>query len=276
MKLMTDGRKAILAGTALVACLGFTLNAQAQCTVANWEGGQTALTVDNVGTPANEHRRYGGPCSLEVPVEGAAAYVSDNKPLDENAYIARFYAYLGDAGSADTMIFAAQDDGVNAIQIHYNDPSAGDITMYVFDSATGQASATFTASEIDTNWVSIEFDWAAGTDDTMFSVNGLTDKAISLDTTGVAITDALLGNINGADAGTDTVFYFDDFDSRRLNRPGRLLVGDSNDDQTVNVFDISANIDEIQSDIYSSGQPDCNEDGSINVFDISCQIDIIQ
>lgn len=276
MKLMTNGRKAILAGVALVACLGFTLNAQAQCTVTNWQGGQTVLTDADAGTPADGHRRYGGPCSVEVPVEGTAAYVSDNSPLDENAYIARFYAYLGDAGSADTMIFAAQDDGANAIQIHYNDPAAGDITMYVFDSTTGQASATFNASEVDTDWVSIEFDWEAGTTDTMFSVNGLTDKAISLDTTGVAITDASLGNINGADAGAGSVFYFDDFDSRRQNRPGRLMVGDSNDDETVNVFDISANIDEIQSGIHAPGQPDCNEDGSINVFDISCQIDIIQ
>jgi hypothetical protein len=270
MKLMTNGRKAILAGVALVACLGFTLNAQAQCTVTNWQGGQTVLTDADAGTPDDGHRRYGGPCSVEVPAEGTAAYVSDNSPLDETAYIARFYVYVGDAGGSDTMIFAAQDDGTNVIQVHYNDPAAGDITMYAFDSGAGQASATFTASEIDTDWVSIEFDWSAGTDDKLFSVNGLADKAIALDTSGIGITDASLGNINGADSGAGSVFYFDDFDSRRQNRPGRLLLADSNDDGTVDIFDVQATGGEVVGGALAAGQPDCNEDGSINIFDVQC------
>jgi hypothetical protein len=161
------------------------------------------------------------------------------------------------------------------IQVHYNDPAAGDITMYAFDSGAGQASATFTASEIDTDWVSIEFDWSAGTDDKLFSVNGLADKAIALDTSGIGITDASLGNINGADSGAGSVFYFDDFDSRRQNRPGRLLVGDANDSGSISSGDITALINEVLDNGFAPGQPDCNENGEVTSGDITCLINIL-
>ena len=275
MKLMTDGRKALLAGVALVACLGFAFNAQAQtCTISNWAGGATNLVDGDTGTQDGPNRRYGGPCGLQVDIDGTQRFVSDDSPQSETTYIARFYAFLDNAGSDQMIIFAADDGTDDQIQVWYNFPNGGDLTLRVFDNGGG--TNDLTESGIGSGWHSIEFAWdAAATSDIRFSVDGAADLTASPDTSGLAIVNAHLGNVDGVATGGGTV-DFDDFDSRRIERPGRLLVGDANDDGSINVFDVSAVIDEIQTGTFAAGQPDCNEDGNINVFDISCQIDIIQ
>ncbi|RFF30799.1 hypothetical protein [Wenzhouxiangella sediminis] len=275
MKLMTNGRKALLAGVALVGCLGFAFNAQAQtCTISNWAGGATNLADGDTGTQGASNRRYGGPCGLQVDIDGTQRFVSDNSPQSETTYIARFYAFLDNAGSDPMIIFAADDGADDQIQVWYNFPNAGDLTLRVYDNGGG--TNDLTESAVGSGWHSIEFAWdAAATSDIRFSVDGAADLTASPDTSGLAIVNAHLGNVDGTATGGGSV-DFDDFDSRRIERPGRLLVGDANDDATINVFDISAIIDEVQTGTFAPGQPDCNEDGSINVFDISCLIDIIQ
>ena len=264
--------KYMMIGTAAAAFMGLSMNAQAQpaCTIGNWPGTEVGVVEGDAALPSDGHRRYAGPCSLGVSVDGVDRYVVDNSPSAENAYIARFYVYLGDAGSADTMIYAAQDAGANVIQVHYNDPSPGDLTMYVFDDGAGQASATFQAADINTNWVSVEFSWSADDQPKLFSVNGMADEALALDTSGVGITDALLGNINGADSGTGSVLYFDDFDSRRSTRPGRLCRGLTDAGrESLTIGDAQAIFSEVASagSNLASGQPDFDENGSITIAD---------
>src|SRR5690625_3364261 len=268
MKLTKNLRKMLLAGAALAVCTGFALNAQAQdCTVDNWDV-QEGLTNSDTGTHgANNPRRYGVPCGLRVDLDGTERYVGDDSPNGEASYIARFYTFLDGVTTSDpVMIFAAGDDNDNSLlEVSYED---GDLTLAVYGATT--EAATF--SDIGTGWHSVEIVWAAG-EDTLFKVDEEDDLVVNADTSGQSIHYADLGNLNDADGGS---IDFDDFDSRRSERPGRLLVGDANDDGLVNAFDVLAVIDEYQSGIYAPGQPDCNEDGLVNAFDTLCLIDTYQ
>lgn len=261
MKLTKNLRKMILAGAALAVCTGFALNAQAQdCTVDNWDV-QQGLTDSDTGTQGANNRRYGGPCGLRVGLDGSTKFVGDNSPNGEASYIARFYTFLDDVNTSDpVMIFAAGDDNEDSLfEVSYED---GDLTLAVY----GATTETATFSDIGTGWHSVEVVWAAG-EDTLFKMDEEGDLVVNADTSGQSIHYADLGNLNDADGGS---IDFDDFDSRRSERPGRLLVGDANDDGVVNTFDIQAVGSEVTGSQYAAGQPDCNEDGLVNTFDIQC------
>lgn len=267
MKLIRHGRKALLAGVALAACMGFAVNAQAQtCTVGNWDGGATGLSDADTGTQGADNRRYGGPCGLRVPVDGTARYVSDNSPGNEPVYIARFYAFLDDAGDDPVQIFAADDGAADQIQVWYNETNPGDLTLRVFDAGATANDLTFAG--VSSGWHSIEFVWSADAAAAIaFSVDGAADITETVDTSGIAIANAHLGNVSGADTGGS--IDFDDFDSRRMERPGRLCRGDTNDDGQVTQVDMLTIFAEVASGgtSFADGQPDYNEDGSISQID---------
>lgn len=267
MKLMTDGRKALLAGVALVACLGFAFNAQAQtCVVSNWAGGATNLTDADAGTPIDGNRRYGGPCGLMVPVDASARFVSDDSPQSETTYIARFYTFLDNAGSDPIQLFAADDGSVDQIQVWYNDPAAGDLTLRVFDNG---GTPTDLVESVGAGWHSVELVWdAAATSDIRFSVDGAADLTASPDTSGLSIENAHLGHVNGTAAGGGTV-DFDDFDSRRIERPGRLCRGDVNGSESITQADMLTIFNEVASGgtTLADGQPDYNESGGVTQTD---------
>jgi len=255
--------KTLISGVALSALLGLSLNVQAQtCTIGNWDAA-TGLTNADAGTQGANNRRYGGPCGLRVP-GGTPAYLTDNSPATEDAYIARFYAFLNNAGSDPVLLFSADDE----IQVWYNVPAAGDLTLRAFDSGLAANDATFPAAAVGAGWHSIEFAWAAASPAAIrFTVDGVDAPALSIDTSGIAISSAQLGDINGTATGP---IDLDDFDSRRQTPPGRLLVGDATNDGVVNAFDIQAVGNEVFGGAFAAGQPDCNEDGTINAFDIQC------
>src|SRR5690625_4730233 len=270
MKLTKNLRKMILAGAALAVCTGFALNAQAQdCTVDNWDV-QQGLADSDTGTQGANNRRYGGPCGLRVGLDGTERYVGDDSPNGENSngeasYIARFYTFLDDVTTSDpVMIFAAGDDNDNSLlEVSYED---GDLTLAVYGATTEAA----TCSDIGTGWHSVEVVWAAG-EDTLFKVDEEDDLVVSADTSGQAIHYADLGNLNNANGGS---IDFDDFDSRRSERPGRLLVGGENGDEVVNVSSLAQVLNERKGNGFAAGQPDCNEDGQVNVSDLACILTI--
>lgn len=273
MKWMTNSRNLLLAGVALAGSFGLAVSAQAQtCTITNWLGNETGVTDANAGTQGSSNRRYGGPCGLRVPVDGSPHFVADNSPASESTYVARFYTFLDNAGTNPVLLFAADDGTNDQIQVLYNDPSAGDLTLSVRTSGGAYVDRTFAG--VGSGWHSVEFVWAAsGTAAIAFSVDGAADMTATIDTTGASIVNASLGNIDGA-AGGGTI-DFDDFDSRRESRPGRLTIGDANDDLSINSQDFVTVINEISGSSFAGGQPDCNEDGTINSQDFVCIINII-
>lgn len=268
MKLMTDGRKALLAGLALAACLGFTLNAQAQtCTVANWTTANNLSDTDT-GSPLDGNRRYGGPCALRVDIDNTVRSVLTDTPAAETTYIARFYAFLDNAGSGAIQLFGADDGSTDQIQVWYNSPSAGDLTLRVFDTGAGSNDLTF--SGVGTGWHSIELVWAQGASaDIRFSVDGATDVNQSIDTSGITIENAELGNLNGANTGG--TIDFDDFDSRRVERPGRLCRGDTDGNESIGFADLNAVGNEVISGgtVIAAGQPDYDENGAVGFSDLN-------
>lgn len=272
MKFFKDGRRALLAGVALTACMGFAFSAQAQtCTVSNWQGGATNLTDGDTGTQGASNRRYGGPCGLRVAVDGTARYVTDDSPQAEGTYIARFYTFLDNAGGNPVILFAADDGTDDQIQVWYNDPAAGDLTLRVFDNGGTPDDLTF---NVGSGWHSVELVWEAdAAAQVLFSVDGDTDLSTTLDTSGLSIANAHLGNVNGA-AGGGSLDY-DDFDSRRIDRPGRLLLADADDNGTVDIFDAPVLRDELAGSAFAPGQPDCDENGEVDIFDATCLRDEI-
>jgi hypothetical protein len=63
---------------------------------------------------------------------------------------------------------------------------------------------------------------------------------------------------------------FDDFDSRRVDRPGRLLVADANDSGDLTIADLFEVNNELGGSAFAAGQPDCDENGSITISDLFC------
>jgi len=272
--------KTLLGGAAVAALMGLSFNAQAQtCVVSNWLGGAVGVTDADAGTQdtaASSNRRYGGPCGLRVDVGGVAQYVVDDTPSAEGTYIARFYTYLNNAG-ADAIIIFEADDGTNPqAQVWYNFPAAGDMTLRVFDTGAGTNDLTFNA--VPSGWTSVEMVWeSAAAANLAFSVNGAADLTATIDTSGITLANASLGNINAAANGTS--IDFDAFDSRRISRPGRLCRGLTDEARAPFPGDTSPSLTIADAQAIfgafstnggspAAGMADYNEDGFVNIADV--------
>ncbi len=267
--------KTLISGVALSALLGLSLNVQAQtCTTANWDA-TTNVGPANTGTQGANNRRYGGPCGLRVAVDGTERVVTDNSPTAESTYIARFYAFLNNAGANPIIIYAADDGAADQVQVWYNFPNAGDLTLRVFDQAAAPNDLSFTS--VGSGWHSIEFVWeSAASADIRFAVNSDDpgdDLTATINTSGITLAAAHLGNVNAAAGGTS--IDFDDFDSRRISRPGRLLLGDADNNGILDIFDSIALRDELEEISFAPGQPDCDENGAVDIFDALCLRDLV-
>jgi len=260
--------KTVMVGGAAFAFLGLSMNAQADpvCTVENWTDAP-GLSDADTGTQGSDNRRYGGPCGLRVDFDDEARFVTYESGQGEAQYIARFYAFLDNMGTEPAIIFAGTGGGDDQVQIWYNFPAENDLTLRAFDASGDSNDLTFDA--VGSGWHSIEFDWNRESGDVAFLVNSEEDEAtMNIDLSGLSIEAASLGNVAGADTGG--VADFDDFDSRRSTRPGRLLVGDANDDGVIDIFDVISLRDELIEDAFAPGQPDCDENGSVDIFDVIC------
>lgn len=262
--------KTIMAGTALCVAFGFSMNAQAQdCTTGNWANAVGSISDANVGTQGADNRRYGGPCGLRVELDGDVSYLESPNLVGESNYNVRFYAFLDAAGSDPIELFQT-----DAFSIFYEN---GDVTLAA-DIDAGADTVISTFSDVETGWHSIEVAWESSPNaEIAFLVanrnSDMVDQVISgVDTSDFSITFAHLGNVNGATGGS---IDFDDFVSTRVNRPGRLMIADTNDDEQLNVLDIAVIGAEVVHNSFADGQPDCDENGTINVLDIACVGNII-
>lgn len=275
--------KSILSGLAVAACLGFAVNAQAQsCTITNWAGGSVNSGELFAGAPGSGNRRYAGPCSMRVNVNAAPAYVVDNSPIAEQGYIARFY-FNPRGNSEEMMIFAANDanngTGDDVVELWFNRPSAG-AAQLVFMVSGGTETIDIPASELRADgWNSFELVWESSASATIaVSANGNTDHTGTGNTSDERVRSALLGRVGPTAAlSSSTPVFFDDFDSRRISRPGRLCRGLTDPDraaagdgwQRINAADRQAVFVEsaTNGNVPAGGQPDFNEDGLVNAAD---------
>lgn len=262
-------QKALL-GTAVAAALMFAAQAASACAISAWSSA-TGLTVADTGEPVAAFSRYSGRCSVRVPNSnaGAGRFVTDTTPNNEASYRVRFYYYTGDiTGSAD--IFQARNTGgTNIIRVTH------DGSALSFTTNTGGAAQNVTVA--DGKYYSIELAWAAGagTGSMSATVTGAgvaaptgTATFSNLANSADSITEARLGLIAGTPTVTAPVF-FDEFDSRRTQNPGRLCRGDANNDTAIGSQDRIVVTNEILSSgaTPAIGQPDANEDGAIGSQD---------
>ncbi|QOC21778.1 hypothetical protein IC757_12120 [Wenzhouxiangella sp. AB-CW3] len=276
--------RCLLIGSAAAAFLGLSLQAHAlpTCTVERWTNSLTeGLDDSNTGYQGSGNRRYGGPCGLRVPVDGSERYVGTDSPNNETTYKARFYVFLDYAGDEDVLIFAAQDQNdEDVIQVWFQPGNDhGDLVLQVYDD--GGSAVSLSADGIGGGWHSVQLVWASDDNaEIRFAVNHddeTQDLVTTHDTSGVPLVRTFLGNINGADGGTNAHIDFDDFDSRRDTRPGRLCRGLTDPDrapasdgwQEVNSDDRQAIFVEMATGggTPAGGQPDFNEDGVVNSDD---------
>jgi hypothetical protein len=279
MTFFTKARTALPLGVVFAAAMGFSVNAAAQtCTVDNWQGGSPGLSNSDAGTQGSSNRRYGGPCGLRVPLGGSAAYVADDTPGGETTYIVRAYVYLDDITTGDPVVlFAADDDTGDSsytaadaqIEVGYDaDASSGGTLVLSVRDQSGTLQPLPAVDNVGTGWHSFELVWEqASSANIAFSVDGAADVTGTVDTTGITIENAFLGVLNSVTGGS---VDFDDFDSRRVDRPGRLLVADANDSGDLTIADLFEVNNELGGSAFAAGQPDCDENGSITISDLFC------
>jgi len=187
----------------------------------------------------------------------------------------RFYYFTGNISGATADIFQARSTGsANIIRVTH------DGNQLNFSTTSG---TPVNITVADNKYYVIELAWAAaaGTGSLTGTVTGNSGTGAAPLQAGVinianlnnaadSITEARIGLIAGAPTVTAPVF-FDEFDSRRTQNPGRLCRGDaaSPANNVVNVFDAVAIINDASGNPaqLSLLQPDVNDDGVVSVFD---------
>jgi hypothetical protein len=265
-----------LLGTAVAAALMFGAQAASACAISAWSSA-TGLTVADTGEPPAGFKRYSGRCSLQVPNASTPRFVTDTTPNNEASYRVRFYYYTGNLTGATADIFQARNTGgTNIIRVTHD----GNALSFTTTSGAAQ-----TVTVVDNRYYSIELAWAAGagTGSLTGTVTGNSGGAVTAAVAGTvnfpnlsnaadSITEARLGLISGAPTVASTV-YFDEFDSRRTQNPGRLCRGDVGGgaggatDGNINVSDRVVITNEILETAVALGAPDVTEDGLVNVSD---------
>ena len=143
-----------------------------------------------------------------------------------------------------------------------------DGTNVVITATDGGASASAPANA--TKWNLIEFKWVSGGMGSLWvNSDAAADTADGTFASGAGTVEQVrLGAVDGV--GTEKA-YFDDYESHRSQAVGPLLGGDSNNDGSTNVLDISGVLKEADAftPVLAVGTPDCNHDGLVNVLDIS-------
>lgn len=268
-----------LIGTAVAAALLFGAQAASACAISAWSSA-TGLTVADAGEPTVGFSRYAGRCSLRVQNSnsGAGRFVTDTTPNNETSYRLRFYYYTGDISGVTDIFQARNTGGTNIIRVTH------DGNQLSFTTNTGGAAQNVTVA--DNRYYAVELNWAAaaGTGSLTGTVTGNGGTAVTEPTTGTinfanlnnaadSITEARLGMIAGNPTVTAPVF-FDEFDSRRTQSPGRLCRGDAGGgtggvpDGAIGSQDRILVTNEILgTGTQPQGMPDVNGDGAIGSQD---------
>jgi hypothetical protein len=267
---MRNMDRALLSGLMIVG-LGWGIDAEA-CSTDGWLGGIGNIPANAEAASPPSVARYSEFCALSV--DGEAFVQSDF--ANDTRYRARFYVFDGLSGSGAIDIFEAygdENDEANSALFKI----AFDGTQFTFD-ATDATGTSTTAASVN-GWNLVEFDWNsdAGTFDFWVNADATTDAATGSVDAGTGTVDAVrLGAPNGFGTQAGNV-NFDAFESHRTTPVGPLLAGDSNGNESVNIFDMIGIQNEILDPVNSlaAGQPDCNGNGSVNVFDMICVQNII-
>ncbi len=243
----------------------FFASASLACSTDAWASAEAGALADD---PTNGVSRLSGFCALEVTGTG---HVVDNSPTAETTFIGRFYVFpknisagtyeifvaLSDEGDTDSDVFVISYDGAN----------------FIID-ASGAGGDSVSVAADTTHWNLVEFSWSSGGEGNLWINSDATvdDPDGSFAPGTGSIEQIRMGAVDGIS--TDTAF-FDDYESHRSLPVGPRLIGDSNDNGSINLFDLISIQNDILGNGLAAGQPDCNLNGAVNLFDLICTQNII-
>ena len=234
------------------------------CTTQLWNGGLTGTPV--VGSPS-EVSRVSGLCAMELTTAGS---VKDISPAAETAANIRFYVNA-ELSEGTPVIFEAfmEPADVDAEDVSLLTVSF-DGSHFLFKSGESNVSAPVPGQS---GWNLVELAWTGG---------GTMEYWVNTDATqteALGSVTAIAGTMDSVVLGTSDVYTgtltFDDYEAHRSTPVGGLLMGDSTNNGSINIFDIISMRNEILENGLAIGMPDCNSNGSVNVFDIICARNII-
>lgn len=243
--------------TSFLIAVAISASTAMACTTSLWNGGETG--TPEAGSPTDVSR-VSGSCGMKLTAPGS---VKDTSPMEEAAAYIRFYVFAELSAGAPVIFEAFAADDASLLTVSF------DGSNFVFDAGAG--ASTPVAGKA--GWNLVEIFW---TDATAMEYWVNTD----------ATQEAALGSISAAAGKMDYVILgtsdtytgtltFDDYEAHRSTPVGGLLMGDSNGNLSVNVFDLISIQNEILGNALAPGQPDCNLNGSVNVFDLICTQNII-
>jgi hypothetical protein len=229
------------------------------CTTDAWNGGVSGSPL--AGSPTTVSR-VSGICAMKLSEAGS---VKDISPANESTAIMRFYVRAQLSAGTPVIFEAFSDDGASSSLLTVSFDGAN----FVFDAGLGASQNVPGKS----GWNLVELAWTGGSA-MDYWVNA--DSTIEAATGSVA---AAAGTMESVILGSSDVYTgtltFDDYESHRSTPVGGLLMGDSNGNGSINVFDLISIQNDILGNALAVGQPDCNLNGSVNVFDLICVQNII-
>ena len=242
----------------------FSASTAMACTTSLWNGGTTGTPV--AGSPTDVSR-VSGLCAMELSATGS---VKDTSPTNETTVISRFYVFAQLNSGAPVIFEAFSDDNATSSLLTVT----FDGSNFVFNAGAGASPNVPGVS----GWNLVELAWTGG---------GTMEYWVNTDATTTAAlgsVTAAAGTMNSVVLGTadalDGVLTFDDYESHRSTPVGGVLLGDSDGNGIIDVFDMIGSQKEILEQgqvgaFLADGQPDCNLDGAVDVFDMICTQTII-
>ena len=248
-----------LLGAAIFSAMAFT-GANA-CSISAWSATDSVGVVAADSGEAPAFSRYSGRCSLRVVGAATPKYVQDNTPTNATAFKARFYlnggSTLADTGASGFVFLARDGAGANLIRVAL---TGGSLQTTV----TGSAAA-IPAIPITAGYYSVEIEWAQGAAAPFsIKVQGAGSATAVTQTTTTNNAAGVLKDVRlGLSAASTGTVFFDEYDSRRTNAPGRLCRGDANGNGFIQGNDRVVISNEIAGTALAAGQPDANENGAV-------------
>jgi len=189
---------------------------------STWSSSATNNGALSVSTAATMVQLYGMQAAIS---SNTSIYVTDNSPVNEARYRARFYFNPNSIsmakGNSHYLLYGLNGNGVEVLRVEFGWSG----TSYRVRAGLSRNNSSWT----DSSWFNIsnavhyiEIDWRAAT------ASGATDGGLTLwidgiqnaNLTGISndtrrIETVLLGAVAGIDSGTSGTYYFDAYESRR-------------------------------------------------------------
>ena len=260
-----------LLGLSLIAC--FAASQANACSISAWDAvgpqGSVGVVAADAVSVQTGNSRYSGSCSLRLT--GPSKYVQNTIATPRATYSTRMYVRKDGTGSGSKVFSATNAAGTTeVIGVTFTG------TTFTFNLLGAAVQPVAVTVPSETAWYAVELSWTnAGAFTARVTGAGGLASTPATSTATVATAETIgrarLGNTNAGAAGT---YFFEEFDSRTTQAPGRLCRGDANGNGLIQGTDRTVITNETLG-TFASGQPDCNENGAVQGTDRTCVSNLV-